>query len=78
MEIQSIKKTQTKGNLETESFGNPTGPAQASLAYTGEAVEEKNLRHWRHHRSMDTSVKGNVKYTKKLLRRKKYQRNLGQ
>ena len=45
MEIQSIKKTQTKGNLETESFGNPTGPAQASLAYTGEAVEEKNLRH---------------------------------
>lgn len=41
MEIESVTKTHTKGNLEMKNLGTQTGTSEASLASRTQETEEK-------------------------------------
>ena len=60
MERESIKKTQTEGNLEMENLGKRTGATDASITNRIQEMEEKISGSEDTLEEIDISVKENV------------------
>lgn len=61
MEIESVKKTQTEGNLEVENVGTQTGTSEVSLTNRTQEMEERIPGIEDTIKEKDTLVKENVK-----------------
>jgi predicted nucleic acid-binding Zn-ribbon protein len=61
VKIESVKKKQTKGNLEMKMLETQAGTSEASLTYRTQEVKERISGTESMIKEMDTSVKENVK-----------------